>query len=71
MRSPHCRSPPSSAGQVVIAAIFGTLILGGFLSCGVFIIFKRWANRRAAATTWSKTDKAEKYYNADTWRDDL
>jgi hypothetical protein len=60
---------------VVAAAVVGALILGGFLSCGAFIVVKRWQNRRAAtaglAGGWSKTDKAARYYNADTWRDDL
>ena len=65
--------PFPSAGQIAAAVVFGVLILGGFLSCGAFIVFRRWQNKRTS-DGWGRAernDKAAKYYNADTWRDDL
>jgi hypothetical protein len=66
-------TPSPHAGQIAAAVIFGVLILGGFVGCGAFIMFRRWQNKRNASG-WGRAernDKAAKYYNADTWHDDL
>jgi hypothetical protein len=62
--------PCPAAGQVVVAVVFGVLILGGFVSCGVFLLVRKWKAKHAVSFG-SKHDKAAKYYNADTWQDDL
>jgi hypothetical protein len=56
----------------VVAIVFGVLILGGFVSCGAFLLIRKWRAKHAVSwSSLSKNDKAAKYYNADTWQDDL